>query len=195
LLQFTPQRLMVFLGPPLALLGAARLSYVRKPALQFAFILCGVCSIATGALFFQGPLLQRPGLGPFARLHPEFVLPDDAEAISRLQEGTVLAPYRIADAISVMRPGMRVIGGVGATDLSDQFSVELQPQVDAFFSAGMAAEARLPFLLKWCVDTIYFPATWPVDDVARAEIESLPNVTTIRVGEATVLTVNPETPF
>ncbi len=175
-LRLTPQRLMLFLGIPLSILSAAALQAWarRRPrrahAYRAAMIACGVLSAAVGTLYFQGPLGRMPGAGPFARLHPEIMTPADADLMQLLTPGTVLAPASFSDAIA-LRPGMRVLGGVGGTDLSDQMSTEIDPAVARFFSAGLSMD-RSDFLDKWCVDYVYCPDTWPVGAEVVEELKS-----------------------
>ncbi len=175
-LRLTPQRLMLFLGIPLSIFSAMAIQAWadRRPrrahAYLAAMIACGVISAAVGTLYFQGPLGRRPGEGPFARLHPEIMTEADAELLQLLSPGIVLAPASFSDVIA-LRPGMRVLGGVGGTDLSDQMSTEIDPAVARFFSAGLPMD-RSDFLDEWCVDYVYCPDTWPVGVPVVGELKS-----------------------
>ena len=173
-LRLTPQRLMLLLGLPLSILSATALQAWgrRRPyharGYLATMILCGVASAIAGTLFFQGPLGRAAGKDPFARLHPEIMTPADAELLGHLTSGIVLAPQSFSDAIA-LRPGMRVLGGIGGTDLSDQMSTEIDPAVARFFSGDPDIDRRA-FLDEWCIDYVYCPDTWPVDAEVVAEL-------------------------
>ncbi|MCH8205074.1 MAG: hypothetical protein IID09_07900 [Candidatus Hydrogenedentes bacterium] len=175
-LRLTPQRLMLFLGIPLSILSAtalqawARRRPRRARSYLAAMIACGLVSAAVGTLYFQGPLGRAPGEGPFARLHPEIMTPADADLLQLLRPGIVLAPASFSDVIA-LRPGMRVLGGVGGTDLSDQMSTEIDPAVARFFSAVSSMD-RSAFLDEWCIDFVYCPDTWPVNAKVLEELRS-----------------------
>ena len=173
-LRLTPQRLMLFLGLPLSILSATALQAWgrRRPyharGYLAAMIFCGIASAIAGTLFFQGPLGRAAGEGPFARLHPEIMTLADAALLERLTPGIVLAPKVFSDAIA-LRPGMRVLGGIGGTDLSDQMSTEIDPAVARFFSEDPDMD-REAFLEEWCIDYVYCPDTWPVHPEVLAEL-------------------------
>jgi len=182
LLQFAPQRCMVLLGVPMALLAAAGLRAMPKMAARACLALViggGVLSQAVAALYFQGPLGRTPGEGPFAYLHYEYMSEADARLLAQLPSGTVaVLPWSpIAFGEIVAHQGdYQVIGGPGAMNLGDQRFGPLQEAVNRFFSVEASASERRDFLTKWCVDFVYCPDTCPVDEVVLEALRQLPRL-------------------
>ncbi|HOZ50051.1 MAG TPA: hypothetical protein PLO37_14165 [Candidatus Hydrogenedentes bacterium] len=179
-MRFTPQRFMVFLGVPIALLaaqGSLRIE-ARRPGLARAFVtvvvLCGACSTAVAALCFQGPLGRKPGEGPFAYLHYEVMTPEDAALLDLLEpDSRVLTPPWSPIAfgeIVALRPGMHVVGGPGAMNIGDQPFGEIQGGVSRFFDEAASDEERRAFAVQWCVDCVYCPDTCPVSATLLADL-------------------------
>ena len=178
-MQFNPQRLMVFLGLPVAILSAKGLAQIAAARPRFAaaltavIVACGVCSIAVGALCFQGPLGRVPGKGPFAYLHYETMTQTDAHMLDRLKEGVVVTPPWSPIAfgeIVALRPNVSVVGSVGAMNISDQLFGPLQDQVNAFFDAHTPDGVRRDFARQWCLDYVYCPEMCPVDKDVAAQL-------------------------
>lgn len=198
--RLTPQRLMVFLGLPMSILSAAALQHIatKRPRFTRAFVAAmvafGTTSTLVGALYFQGPL-QGPfprdaGAGPFAARHAEIMTQTDAALLEEIGEGFVLAPLVFNDALA-MRPGVRVLGGAGSTDLSDQLSVQLHPRINAFFSENATEDERRAFLDEWCIDYVYCPDTWPVSQPVVDAIRSMPGLeVAVEKSQALLLTVD-----
>ncbi len=180
---FLPQRAMAMLGAPLALLAAAGVyrwrtahpGWVKMAA--FCIVGCGICSIAVGALCFQGPLGHRPGQGPYARIHHELMTPIDAEMLARLEPGYVLIPPegapRLGD-IAALRPGIQTVVGVGTWGLSDQPIFKMLERTQEFFTPGQQAENRATFLREWCVNHVYCPEVPAVNPEVVEELRALP---------------------
>ncbi len=171
-IRLNPQRLMVFLGLPMAILAAKALERIGKSRLRVAntlmaaIVVCGMCSTVVGALFFQGPLGRQPGKGPFAYRHYELMTPADAELLNHLEGGTVLPPPWSPIAfgeIIAQRPGMAVLGGPGAMNISDQLFSHLQGEIGTFWKAETPNSVRRDFALDWELDYIFCPATCPVE--------------------------------
>ncbi len=176
----SPERCVVMLGPPLAVLAAAGLACLR-PCLSrilFALILfCGVMSLSVASLIFQGPLGNAPGKGPFAYLHYEYMTQEDAALLKQLPPGTVLVPLWSPIAfgeIIALRPGMHVLGGPGAMNLGDRPFGEVETMVHRFFDASAAEAFRRETVNRWCVDYVYCPDTCPVDAAVREQFRAAP---------------------
>lgn len=180
LLQFAPQRCMVLLGVPMALLAAAGLRTMPKLGARVCLVFLiggGVLSQTVAALYFQGPLGRAPGEGPFAYLHYEYMTEADARLLTQLPSGTVAVPpwSPIAFGEIVAHHGdYQVLGGPGAMNLGDQAFGPLQEAVNRFFNAETSETERWEFVSKWCVDFVYCPDTCPVDDVVLENLRHLP---------------------
>ncbi len=172
-MRFNPQRCMVMLGLPIALLAAHRLERMalcHKLAADCAtglIIICGVCSTAVAAACFQGPLGHRPGEGPFAYLHYEIMTPADANALEHIEPGATIvcptwSPISFGDIVA-LRDGVSVVGGVGALNLAAQPFDKLTKEINSFFDPSTSVQWRDAFIERWCVDYVYCPDTCPVD--------------------------------
>ncbi len=180
LLQCTPQRLLVLLGPPLALLTAYGLEglSLRTRRTTLALLLgAGLISLSAGVLFFQGSLGREPGKGPFAYLHYEVVRVEEAQLLADLPPGTTLSPpwspIAFGEILS-LRPGVQVLGGPGAMNLGDQPLDRLQEGIARFFDVQADDTFRVEFVRQWCVDFIYCPDTCPVDERTRQHFDGTP---------------------
>ena len=180
-MRLNPQRLMIWLGLPICILGAqglARIEGQRRKlgrALTAIIVGCGVCSIAVASLFFQGPLGREPGKGPFAYLHYEVMTRADAHILDRLEEGRVLtppwSPISFGEIVA-LRPGLSVVGGPGAMNISAERFGPLQAQVEQFFNVDGSDEARRDLVREWGVDYVYCPDTCPVDEALLDKLRS-----------------------
>ena len=191
-LTLTPQRLLVFVGVPLSACSAYALHTCadtnRRVAMAYgaAMITLGITSIIVGALFFQLPLGNKPGQGPFALLHPETMTRADASQLETLPEGRILSNFEFSDVIA-KRPGTQVLGGTGGTDLSDQMSIKLTPHINQFFSRETGNKYRVDFLNEWCIDYVYCPDTWPIDETIRLQLRSMEGVSVLNANGAGVV--------
>ena len=178
-LQFTPQRIMIMMGLPVAILTARSLYTLQenKPGLTKAYatilVSTGAISLIVGSLFFQGPLYRTPGAGPFAKLHAEMMSAADAELLKNLPEGRVLAPIRFADVVA-LENGNPVLGGIGGTDLSDLKSTDIDPHIARFFSLDMNEAERANFIMEWEIDFVIFPDSRPLSNEVVDAIKSTP---------------------
>ena len=160
-LRFSPQRLMVLMGVPLALMTAVGLQQMKGPWRRVWLVLLlggGVLSNTVAALWFQGPLGHEPGKGPFA-----------------WPPGTVAVPSWSPIAfgeILVHQGDYQILGGPGAMNLGDQRLGPLQEAVNRFFSPEGDMESRQAFVAEWCVEYVYCPATCPVDAGVLAELRT-----------------------
>jgi hypothetical protein len=184
-LQFSPQRGMILLGAPLALLAAAGLRQmdVRWARLWTGLILVGgLASNVVAAVYFQGPLGRTPGKGPFAYLHYEYMTEADARLLETLPAGTIAVPpwSPIAFGEIVVHHGnYQILGGPGAMNLGDQRLAPLQKAVNHFFDSTATQEERRAFVDTWCVDYVYCPDTCPVDELVLKQFTATPWLTKI----------------
>jgi len=183
-MRFCPQRLMVFLGLPIAILAAQRLERlaeqhaVASRAITGVIVACGICSTAVAALCFQGPLGLKPGEGPFAYLHYECMTPADTRLLDEIPEGaTVLTPPWSPIAfgeVVALRGDLHLVGGPGAMNIGGQPFRLLQERVDAFFSVDAPDTLRLELARDWCVDYVYCPDTCGLSDELLDEFRATP---------------------
>jgi hypothetical protein len=188
-LRFSPQRMLVFLGIPLALLAAQSLERTRAqwPMLARAAIVvvavCGLSSLLVSNLVFQGPLGMRTGLASDIGMHAAYVNKDDAECLTVLGSGTIAAPAPYNDILS-LRDGVTVLGGYGGLALSDQ-GAGLRAEVDRFYSNTASAEERAEFLRRWCVAHVFLPSDARNRDALEAAFARMPELAQVNArGEA-----------
>ncbi|MCC6795488.1 MAG: hypothetical protein IT366_10240 [Candidatus Hydrogenedentes bacterium] len=180
-LRFSPQRMLVFLGIPLALLAAQSLEHARAqwPMAARAAIavvaVCGVSSLLVSNLVFQGPLGMRPGLASDIGMHAAYLNKDDAECLTTLQSGTIAAPAPYNDILS-LRDGVTVLGGYGGLALSDQ-GANIREEVNTFFSTEASAAYRAEFLQRWCVAHVFLPSDARNRNALESAFASMPELT------------------
>jgi len=179
-LRLSPERCVVMVGPPLAVLAAMGLSRMRPNIARVLFgviLTCGVLSLSVASLVFQGPLGHTPGKGPFAYLHYEYMTQEDDVLLKQLPQGTVAVPLWSPIAfgeITALRTGMHVLGGPGAMNLGDRPFGEVEGAVSRFFAATAEDAFRRAFVKTWCVDYVYCPDTCPVDEAVIEQLRSAP---------------------
>ncbi len=179
-LRFSPQRCMILLGVPLALLTAVGIQQMRPVwrGLCLALILGGgIASNGVAMLWFQGPLGNTLGKGPFAYLHYEYMTEGDAMLMKRLPPGNIAVPSwsPIAFGEILAHHGKyQILGGPGAMNLGDQRLGPLQDAVNHFFDSAATDADRRAFVDEWCVDYIYGPDTCPIDARVREQLGRTP---------------------
>ncbi len=171
-LRLMPERCLIVLGVPMALLAAEGLQMMGKrlPRLTRGYvgtiIVFGLCSLGVSTLCFQGPLGHVPGVSPFGWAHSEVVLPEDVALIDRIDGGTALAPASepplMGDVVVVRRPNARTVFGQPSLEFSDVNMLQMARDVQEFFDPGTNEITRFIFVTSWCVDYVYCPATRPV---------------------------------
>jgi len=201
LLRFMPERLLVLMPVPLAVLGAAglqRWKYVRPRIgvfLACALFVCGTCSAAVACLCFQGPLGFRPGRGPFTAFHTEAITHNEAALVDAIDEGVVLAPVTIplfSDIAVVRRPGVSTVHGQGTLGFGDVAIDTMGAWVSRFYAPDTDEAYRHDFVASWCVDYILCPEVPPVDeDTARALADYSWTDVVLRRGKGMLLKVRP----
>jgi len=182
-LRFTPARLIVVLGFPIAILTGRQLYAwsITRPRLSVgllcAMTVCGASSIVVAVTSFQGPLGHWPDRQPYAFLHSEYMSEADAALINQLPEGRVLAPATttpvFGDVIAV-RNDQPVVYGVGTLVFSDTDFLTLRNAAAAFFSPKTTADEREAIARRWCVDYVLCPDTTPVRSDVRTQLDALP---------------------
>ena len=198
-LRLAPKRLMWLIALPLCVYSAIGLQRMRIHAprmtctLWTVFLVSGAFTIPVAALWFQGPLGNPPGRGPFALLNTQFITQSEATALDALGPGVVLCPVAgppyIADTVA-LRPDTRVVFGQGTLDFSDQPIGVLGEDAARFFTPETAPETRAELLRKWCVDYVYCPDGIPVDDAVLTALRAMPELTPIgNEGRAAVFKV------
>ncbi len=187
-LQFTPQRLMIFLGIPLAVLATIGLERMQNQTMAracfYGVLICGVISAGVGALCFQGVLCHASPAFHFQRC--QLMTRADAYVIDQIHEGRVLTTQRFSDVLA-LRPNVSVLGGMGAIDLSDQPWGKLKVEIDNFFSKETSSEERKRFVQNWVVDYIFCPASDPVPDSLIQDLRGSGWVEVIAEKEGAVL--------
>lgn len=157
--RLAPQRFLAMLGVPLSVCAAMALAHFagRFPRgvrwYTGLIVACGILSIAVGSLIFQAPVGRTPQTELYAARHPELLARENAELLQQLAPGIVLTSPEIADAVAMV-PGMRVLGGIGSTDLSDASSLELDTLFRRYCGDPASREALLE---QWCVDYVLVP--------------------------------------
>jgi hypothetical protein len=173
-----PQRVMLFLGPPLCLLTARSLDDIqlKRPRVAAMYsgvmVTCGVVSIAVATLAFQGPLGYHPGKSAFHEYHSEVMSKADEECLAHLGSGRVIAPTSLpsfGDIISIR--GNSVLYGMAALEFSDRLYVEIARTVDTFYSKESTDAERQSIADEWDIDWVYCPDTSPIDSRVLTELK------------------------
>ena len=183
LLRFSPDRIMVMLGPPMAVLAAYGLEGLGRSrprlaaGLQGTIVACGITSILVAWLVFQGPLGVHSAQRQFPWTRYAFITTADGAMLNRLEPGRLLAPadtYPTFGDVAVLRKGVTTVFGEGTLDFSHQVVHQLMPKVKRFFSTRATEEERLRLLRDWAVDYVLCPDTTPVDPAALSQLRALP---------------------
>ena len=174
-LSLSPQRFMVMLGLPLAVVAAYGLQHLQPAAARTITgiaVACGMLSFAVSAAVLQGFTGATPGQGTYAHLNYARISPVDADTIAALPPGTYLVPPWCPIAygeLLAQRPGIRVIGGPGALNLGGQDFGALMDEVRAYFDPGATEDSRRAFREKWCVDAVFLPESYTASSTAPAD--------------------------
>lgn len=174
MLVMMPERCMVLMGVPLAVLAALGLVWIREQrprlsgGLVAVLLMCGLCSLAVGSLFFQAPLGHTPGQGTFQWLHTEVITANEAALIDRIDGGIVLTPAACAplygDLVVARRHGVRTVFGQGTFAIGDRDMTALASEVARFFESAASEDERTVFLQQYEVDYVFLPETQPVPE-------------------------------
>ena len=167
-LRLAPQRLVLFIGPPLCLLSAIALQQMalrhplRAKAWMGLIMLCGVASILVSSLCFQGPLGFTPGKSAFNEYHSAVISVPEAQLLDSLGEGRVITPRTwppFGDQITLR--GNTVVYGLGAWDYSDIPSTTILDIVYTFYGRDSSEATRKGIVTQYCVEWVYCPVNPP----------------------------------
>ncbi len=203
-MKFMPERFLLLLGAPLALLSSEGLesiqtrSRIAARALLAAFLVCGACSVLVAALCFQGPLGRDADALPFAWAHSEAMTSADETLIAKLEGAAVLAPVTVpffGDIIVHRVPGARTVLGQPSLEFGGIDMLEMIRAVQRFFAPDTAPDTaaafRRAFVERWCVDVIYCPDARPVDAQTLEQLRETPWLEeTASAGRAAVFKVS-----
>lgn len=182
-LRFSPDRFMVFLGLPMAILGAAALHWLaqHRPALARTWtgiiVASGLASIGVTWLVSYGPLGFHTLQQHYSWTRYAFTTEADQTVLAALSDGVVLSPSLdapLAGDYLALRPGTQVVYGNGTLDYSRQIMPDVRAAVHQFFQPEASAAARAAFVRRWCVDYIFCTDTTPVAPETLAALRALP---------------------
>ncbi|MBI2426128.1 MAG: hypothetical protein HYV27_25115 [Candidatus Hydrogenedentes bacterium] len=202
-LSMMPERGLILLGPPLALISAQgwkRLQErwpVSARLWSGTVVASGLLSIAVAALCFQGPLRQSRDGRAFPWVHSEIVAQEDVDVIGRIPGGVVLAPASLppllGDVVVHQRPGTRTVLGQPSLEFSGTNMLELIGRVQEFYRPDCSDEVRRTVIRQWGVDYVMCPATWPVEAQTLAQFRAAPWMEeAIHAGKAVLFKISKE---
>jgi hypothetical protein len=195
-LRLVPERAMIFLALPFAVLAAKGLQEWRatRPRLAISLLavmlVCGLCAIGVASACFQGPLGHRPGQSPYGGAHCEIMNKADADLLARIDGGVVLTPVTYGPSfgdVLAVRPNTGVVYGVGSVSLEDRDPAAAKEDTDAFFSKGCDEFLRRKFVEQWCVRYVYCPDSHPVDGNVLEDLRRTPWLEEVGVSGKAVL--------
>jgi hypothetical protein len=170
-LSLGPQRLMLFIGPPMALLAALSLGRIELRHPEFVrtwtsvTVGCGVVSMLVAVLCFQGPLGMVPGESPLFEYHGEVISKEDSELLEFMGEGVVMTPSSMpmfGDIVSLR--GNSALHGLGVWDLSNESERVLSEVVDTFYNPESTEAIRRELSDTYSVAWVYCPNKVSVDE-------------------------------
>ncbi len=182
-IQFMPQRGMVMLGLPLAVLCAAGLMRLqtRHPKQMYwltaGIVVCGVSSLLITWGIVYAPQGARTAQRAFPWTRCAFMHAADARLIERLRPGVALTPSLgdpLFGDVLALRPGMRVVYGNGTMDYSREVMPEVRARVARFFTAETPETFRQALIADWRVDFVFCPDTAPVPEAVLDELRRTP---------------------
>lgn len=169
-LRFTPDRFVIVIGVPLAILGAAAIEegLGRRSrfhlGIQWAIVVCGVLSILVTWLVSHGPLGYHTVQRHYGWTRNAFVNQADVDTLAHLGQGVVLAPSSGAPLmgdLAVLR-GNTTVFGIGTLDYTRHAALGIRGDVAMFFDPDTPDPWRKEKAEAWCVRYIYCPDTDPV---------------------------------
>ncbi|MBI2424710.1 MAG: hypothetical protein HYV27_17910 [Candidatus Hydrogenedentes bacterium] len=182
-LRVSPDRFVITLGIPMALLAASTLSRWQgtRPRLvrsiYAVMVICGLCAIAVTWSVTYGPWGYRTLQRHYDWTRFAFMDAADATLMEHIEGGVVLAPSLGAPLfgdLAALRPNTKAVYGNGTLDYSRDVMPEVRTAVAVFYSGGTPETARRALVERWCVQYVYCPATEPVADAVREELRPLP---------------------
>jgi len=204
-MRLMPERCLVLLGPPLALLTAHGLAIwqPQRPRLNRAalgaLLACGTTSALVGVSCFQGPLGHRPDTPAFAWAHSEQVYPEDAAIVADLTPGLLLAPASlpplVGDVAVHRNESLSTVLGQPTLEFAGLNMLDTIRAVQAFYDPAATTEARAEFVARHGIDYVLCPREAPVADTTLAQFEATPWLVRHReVGPAIVYRVTRRAP-
>ena len=181
-LRLVPERLMVMLGFPIALLTAAGLQHLARRHSRCAWlmggiiVICGVCSTGVAWTCFHGPLGFNPK-GPFPEQHAELMFKPDATLLEHIGSGMTLAPPTEGPCmgdIVTLKPGGMAPFGYNTLQFSDRSIGEARGDMGAFFQGDTSPEKRKELAEKWGARYVLCPDTHPVSPEVLAAFRATP---------------------
>ncbi len=194
-LKYTPDRFIIVIGVPLAILGAAAIErgLLRQPrlyrALQRTIILCGVVSILVTWLVSYGPLGYHTLQQHYSWTRNAFMNQADADTLAHLKDGVVLAPSLGAPLmgdLAVMQ-GNATVHGIGSVDYPRHVANDVRAQVADFYRPETPNAIRREMVEKWCVRYVYCPDTDPVAPETVAQLRASGWLREVAANEKAVL--------
>lgn len=182
-MQFMPQRVMVGMGLPLAVLAAAGAHGLMPnwPRVTRVWIATaaglGIVSVVVTWGFAYGPLGWHGIQKDFPWTRYAYITEADAALLDDAAAGVVLAPSLsdpLLGDVAVQRHGLRTVYGNGTMDFSRQHMPAVRARVNEFFSTGASDEARRVLVDDWCVTHVLCPDTDPVEAAVTAELRATP---------------------
>ena len=183
-LRLMPERILIVLGVPMALLASVGFEKFRCCCPRFGrgllgvIVVSGVVSHGVSALCFQGPVGRDAAEGAFDWAHSEIMLEDDGALLARLPSGRYLAPASIppifGDVIVHGVGGAQTVFGQPTLEFSGVDMFSAARAVQTFFSVEADEALRKEYARRWCVNYIYCPATRPVDGAVVAALRDTP---------------------
>lgn len=200
-LRFTPDRFLVILGLPLAILGAEAIRPLseKHPRLAITWVstvvICGIISILVTWTVSYGPLGYRTAQRYYSWTRWAFLNAADARVLEHLPEGVVLAPSLgspLFGDIAALRSGISTVYGNGTIDYSREVMPSVRSRVAEFFAPDTPDEERQNLVREWCVNHVYCPDTDPVDAAVVDQLRAAPWLRTIKSeGKAVLFEVLP----
>ena len=181
-LRLVPERLMVMLGFPMALLTATGLQHMAQRHSKAAWmmggliVMCGVCSTGVAWTCFHGPLGFNPN-GPFPEQHAELMFKPDVTLLEHIETGMTLAPPTEGPCmgdIVTLKPGAMAPFGYNTLQFSDRSIGEARGDMGAFFQADTSPEKRKELAEKWGARYVLCPDTHPVAPETMAAFRATP---------------------
>ena len=182
-LRLVPERVMIFLALPFAVLASKGLQEWRQTRPRLAvsllsvMVVCGLCAIGVASACFQGPLEHRPGKGPYRYAHCEIMGNADADLMARIPDGVVLTPVTYGPSfgdVLAVRPNIGVVYGFGSVNLSNRDPAAAKDDSAAFFTEGCDDAIRKKLVEKWCVGFVYCPDSPPGAERVIGELRRTP---------------------
>ena len=181
-LQFMPQRFVVILGLPFAVVGAMGLQQVGRTwprvaqGLHGGIIFCGVLSILVTWMGTYGPLGHDGLQGSYTWTRQAYMTEQDGQLFQGIEGEVVLAPSTgtpLFGDVAVLR-GHKTVYGNGTLDYSRNIMPEIRKTVHEFFTQGTPEATRRALVDRYGVTVVFCPDTAAVNPEVMKEFKTLP---------------------